>query len=221
MSIDLQNRSKQAKSRKGLTYRDQCEKDEDKAQLLRLIDALGAPERALRLDECEAWRIQGSRGHIYGWGDGQAWVMYCCCRSPRGWTSTKKRLAGFSTITQDGDGEGCLKLDRLPTAAEAVIIRDVLGIRKRMALSDNQREALLAHAFPRGRDNRGDNCKILAEKSSEVPDTPPADTEALLEAEAAECADTPQEGCRVPLPQVETTSAVAGGAPAILGNSGE
>ena len=34
-------------------------------------------------------------------------------------------------MTQDGDWEGCLHLDRLPTADEAVVIREVLGIRKR------------------------------------------------------------------------------------------
>ena len=37
----------------------------------------------------------------------------------------------FCKVTQDGDWEGCLHLDRLPTADEAVVIREVLGIRKR------------------------------------------------------------------------------------------
>ena len=49
----------------------------------------------------------------------------------------KKRLA-FCRLTQDGDDEGCLHLDRLPTAAEAEAIRDDLGIRKRRHLSDEE-----------------------------------------------------------------------------------
>jgi hypothetical protein len=192
MIVNIQDRSKPARSRKGLTYRDQREKDEDKAQLLRLLDALGAPERALRLDDCEAWRIQGSRGHIYGWGDGQAWVMYCCCRSSRSWTSTKKRLAGFFTVTQDGDSEGCLKLERLPTAAEAVVIRDVLGIRKRMELSESQRQALLAHAYKQGRDKQGDNRKISAETPSEVADMPQTVLETVFDDNPADGEDDTQ-----------------------------
>jgi hypothetical protein len=34
-------------------------------------------------------------------------------------------------VTQDGDDEGILRLDRLPTADEADTIRDLIGIRKR------------------------------------------------------------------------------------------
>ena len=34
-------------------------------------------------------------------------------------------------MSQDGDDEGTLRLDRLPTAAEAELIRDLIGIRKR------------------------------------------------------------------------------------------
>jgi hypothetical protein len=35
----------------------------------------------------------------------------------------------FCRLTQDGDSEGCLHLDRLPNAAEAIAIREALGIR--------------------------------------------------------------------------------------------
>ena len=50
--------------------------------------------------------------------------------SSRPWKNAKARLT-FCKVTQDGDWEGCLHLDRLPTADEAVVIREVLGIRKR------------------------------------------------------------------------------------------
>jgi len=42
----------------------------------------------------------------------------------------KKRLS-FCHLTQNGDEEGCFRLMGLPTAAQAAIIRQVLGIRKR------------------------------------------------------------------------------------------
>ena len=38
----------------------------------------------------------------------------------------------FCRVTQDGDDEGCLHLDRLPTAAEAELIREAVEIRKRL-----------------------------------------------------------------------------------------
>jgi hypothetical protein len=34
------------------------------------------------------------------------------------------------TVTQDGDDEGCLRLFELPTAAQAGVLRDVLGLNK-------------------------------------------------------------------------------------------
>ena len=36
------------------------------------------------------------------------------------------------TVTQDGDEEGCFRLFALPTPQEAVVIRDVMGLRKRV-----------------------------------------------------------------------------------------
>jgi hypothetical protein len=51
--------------------------------------------------------------------------------SARRRTLTKRWLA-FCRITQDGDDEGCLHLDRLPTAVEAELIREAVGIRKRL-----------------------------------------------------------------------------------------
>ena len=45
------------------------------------------------------------------------------------WKKTKRLLPG--KVSQDGNDEGTLRLDRLPTAAEAELIRDLIGIRKR------------------------------------------------------------------------------------------
>jgi len=61
------------------------------------------------------------------------------CRSATHWTYTKRRLA-FCRVTQDGDDEGCLHLQQLPTAEQAEVVRDVLGIRKRAELGPEELE---------------------------------------------------------------------------------
>src|SRR5262245_29113680 len=117
----------------GDTYDSAAEVATDRAQQRALLTALNATERALRLDECRAWHIAGTRGTIHTWGDGKTWVLFVMCRSVRYWTATKPRLS-FCKVTQDGDDEGSLRLFDLPTPEQAVIIRDVLGIRKRADL---------------------------------------------------------------------------------------
>jgi hypothetical protein len=47
------------------------------------------------------------------------------------WAASPQRLASQS-VAQDGDDEGCLHLDHLPTSAEAVLIRVALGVRRRI-----------------------------------------------------------------------------------------
>jgi hypothetical protein len=49
------------------------------------------------------------------------------------WKKAKRVLPG--TVTQDGDDEGIVRLDRLPTPAEAETIRDLIGIRKRRSMT--------------------------------------------------------------------------------------
>src|SRR5262245_11874809 len=121
------------------TYDSASAAESDRAQLRELLAALGARDRSLRRDECGAWAIIGSRGTIHTLGDGQTWVLFVACRSPTHWTYTKRRLA-FCTLTQDGDDEGTLRLHRLPTDAEATLIRDILGIRKRTEFSPEDQE---------------------------------------------------------------------------------
>jgi hypothetical protein len=60
------------------------------------------------------------------------------------WTWFKKRLGhrngepAFCELTQDGDSEGCFRLSRLPTPAEAEEIRSVLGIWKKVEWSPEE-----------------------------------------------------------------------------------
>jgi|GEM_PF-2872114 len=123
----------------GLTYRDRDEERDDQRQQERLLAALDASPSQLRRDEAGWWIISGRRGAIHTWGDGKTWDAHVRCRSRQHWTFTKRRLA-FMTVTQDGDEEGCLRLFRLPTQKEAVAIRDVMGLRKRIAFAPDTLE---------------------------------------------------------------------------------
>jgi len=115
----------------GLTYRNRDEERDDRRQQETLLTTLDAAPSQLRRDECGLWIIGGRRGAIHTWGDGKTWGVYVMGRSTRHWTMIKRRLA-FMSVTQDGDEEGCLRLFRLPTPQEAVVIRDVMGLRKRV-----------------------------------------------------------------------------------------
>jgi hypothetical protein len=123
--------SDQGSGMTGLTYRNRDEERDDRRQQERLLAALDATPSQLRRDECGSWIIGGRRGAIHTWGDGKTWLAYVRCRSRQHWTFSKRRLA-FMTVTQDGDEEGCLRLFDLPTPEEAVVIRDVMGLRKRV-----------------------------------------------------------------------------------------
>jgi hypothetical protein len=89
------------------------------------------------------WQITGKHGHVLA--DGSAFLLYArtperdnldpdgktrCYGSARRWSSIKAQLA-FAVLTQNGDDDGVHRLDRLPTEAEAGVIRDCLGILKR------------------------------------------------------------------------------------------
>ena len=115
----------------GLTYRDRDQERDDRRQQERLLAALDASPSQLRRDEAGWWIIAGRRGAIHTWGDGKTWSACVRCRSRQHWTYTKRRLA-FMTVTQDGDEEGCLRLLHLPTPEESALVRDVIGLRKRI-----------------------------------------------------------------------------------------
>jgi hypothetical protein len=109
--------------------------------LLELAKALIARDNSLRRDECSDWRISGKHGHIYaipgslnrpGVLGFQLMVMGW---TANGWNRAKKALA-FADLTNDGDDEGVLFLDRLPTPEEAEVIRHYLGLAKKAEFSD-------------------------------------------------------------------------------------
>ena len=105
--------------------------DDPRTRLLELAVALHSRKKALRRDECGDWRIGGTRGHIYAVPEGfQIYVR----GTARAWGFAKRALS-FAKVGQDGDNEGFLILDRLPTEQEAETIRRYCGISKRAQLS--------------------------------------------------------------------------------------
>ena len=88
--------------------------------------------------------VGGKAGKIYAHGEG--FYLYCDPGSARAWGFVKKALA-FCRVTHDGEDDGFLFLDRLPTPAEGELIRDKLVIRKRRVLTDAERERLALTGF--------------------------------------------------------------------------
>ena len=119
----------------------------DKAKLLPFLEALDASPKALHRPVCRGWvgdwQISGKTGHVLA--GGSAFLLYAttpeidridsdgkrrCYGSPRRWGNIKAQLC-FAVLTQEGDDEGIYRLERLPSEAEAGVIRDCLGIRRK------------------------------------------------------------------------------------------
>ncbi len=120
----------------------------ERAQLETLLNDLDATPRALRRDACGDWIIKGKHGCIFADGKGFR-IVAGTDESSRRWTNVKRRLS-FCRITQDGDDEGCLHLDRRPTDAEAEAIRDAIHIKRKRHYSPEH----LATMTARLRENR-------------------------------------------------------------------
>ena len=119
--------------------------------LLTLQSALGTAPRALHRDECGDPRIEGRHGHVNAVcglvgakSPRPGFQMFVTDWTARGWKLAKDVLPGV--ICNDGDDEGAIFLDRLPTPAEAVLIRKWLGLPKRVEYSeaelDRRRQSL-------------------------------------------------------------------------------
>jgi hypothetical protein len=116
----------------------------EREALLELAAALGNRAIALRRGECNNWRIEGWRGWIYAVPgtlhrpDCVGFQIYCAPGSARAWSSAKKAMT-FAALTLNGDDEGLLFIDRLPTNEEAVTLRGKLGITKRREVGEAER----------------------------------------------------------------------------------
>ena len=65
------------------------------------------------------------------WGDGARWSIYCAPGSGRKWNNLRRDLSHLGKCTQDGDDEGIIRIDVLPTPEQAVLIRKAIGLSKR------------------------------------------------------------------------------------------
>jgi hypothetical protein len=108
--------------------------------LVRLLDTLDGSHVALQRENGEL-AIHGKFGHIYAGANGYLLCVVSDRLSTRCWHMIKGNLH-FCRLTQDGDSEGCLLVDRLPNATEAVVIRESLGIRKRRTMTADGLAAL-------------------------------------------------------------------------------
>jgi hypothetical protein len=110
--------------------------------LIPFAAALRSAATAFRRDQCGDPWISGARGHVHAVPGG--FQLYCVCETKQAWTWAKKGLA-FAKASQDGDEEGMLFMDRLPTSDEAEIIRRYLGIRPKPEVSDQEAERRRQH----------------------------------------------------------------------------
>src|SRR4051794_38321163 len=107
--------------------RTQRDKLQDKLLLEQVITALDISPDRLSVDECGDWIIPSQRASLDGmyakiYTDGSLWYIFVSTGSKRQWSAVKRKLA-FMTRQIDGDEEGTFYLDRLPTAAEAAVLR--------------------------------------------------------------------------------------------------
>ncbi|HEY3325060.1 MAG TPA: hypothetical protein VGP72_31695 [Planctomycetota bacterium] len=97
-------------------------------------------------DACGDPAIIGKHGNVHA--DSAGWSIYVDGKTARRWGVIKRVLA-FCRVTQDGDADGCLWLDRLPTPTEARTLRKVLRIPKRRTVSPETAERLRAFSATR------------------------------------------------------------------------
>jgi hypothetical protein len=120
----------------------------ERARLETLLTSLAASPRTLRRDNCGDWHIKGRQGHVYADARGFLIVVQTDASSRR-WTFIKRRLS-FCRVTQDGEDDGTLHLNRLPTPDEAGRIREAIDLKRRRHLSPEATAALVERLRPTG-----------------------------------------------------------------------
>ncbi len=107
----------------------------DRIDLVAFLDALDASITALYRPNCRGWsgdyQITGKHGHILA--DSTGYLIYVIGTTAQRWNKAKQSFPG--KVTQDGDDEGIIRLDRLPTPAEAEPIRHLVGLKRRRHLT--------------------------------------------------------------------------------------
>jgi hypothetical protein len=124
-----------------------------RAALLMLVKALGTRDSALRRDERGDWRVEGKKGHVYAIPGivganlpKPGFHFFVMGWSTAGWNKAKDAL-DFATLTNDGEDEGALFLDRLPAEAEIEALRHYVGLPKKRTVSEQELARLWATGF--------------------------------------------------------------------------
>lgn len=120
--------------------RAQANREADKELLTKLSEVLQSSVERISLDDCGDWNIFGRRGHIFT--DSKLWYIFVAETTKRKWSAIKAKLK-FMELSQDGDDEGIMKLERMPSYEEAEAIREVIGLNKRPALTEEHRAKLV------------------------------------------------------------------------------
>jgi hypothetical protein len=122
----------------GTPYRNILGLVQDRERMELLADALDISRRNVQRDECGQWTIQGKRGGLLQTFDDVLYLLYVQNGSSRkwGWTKRKAEALGIE-ITQDGDDEGCFRLE-LPNRLQSAFIRNTLHLRKKPERPSNE-----------------------------------------------------------------------------------
>jgi hypothetical protein len=155
----------------------------DRDLLVSLAESLSVSPGRLQRDPCGDWIIVGTRGHMLT--DGVNAYAYIPAGTARRWEKAKRRLS-FMVVTQDGDAEGILRLDGMPSPTQAEAIRKAVGLRKVNPLTDAARASLSRTSFPRAK--------------------PPVQTDFI--ASGGVCATNPPRDTQTPPHDAETAPAV-------------
>ncbi len=111
----------------------------DRKLLLELCNHLEISKNNLKRDGLDYWNLFGRRGKIDT--DSVFWYLRVSCNSKRTWRRVKESLPTM-VLWQDGDDEGALRLQRYPTKEEAQKIRNIVGFRRTIKFTEEQKEML-------------------------------------------------------------------------------
>ncbi len=96
------------------------------------------------IDECRDRVIEGKCGNIHVDGDGGpgGYCVALLCGTARRLRRALEKVASFSRVGVVGDGEAVVYVGGDISRSDAVVLRSVLGVKKRRVLSSEQRERL-------------------------------------------------------------------------------
>jgi hypothetical protein len=102
-------------------------REAEKAQMQALADAMTC---YISQDECGDCVIQGKYGNIHV--DGVGYCVAIMLNTVRQFTFAMKQVKPFCELRQQGDTEGAFHMCAIPSKAQCVLLREIIGVRKIM-----------------------------------------------------------------------------------------